>query len=70
MCVYIIIISVLPKVRSFTANAGTKAALLPKGRSAIAYSGTKVAVMLGMNSAVASRCFPHPTLSLQHVNEP
>ena len=32
----IIIISVLPKDRSFTANSGTKAAILPKGRSSIA----------------------------------
>ena len=36
----IIIISVLPKGKSFTANSGTKAAILPKGRSSIANSGT------------------------------
>ena len=36
----IIIISVLPKGRSFAANSGTKAAFLPKGRSSIANSGT------------------------------
>ena len=38
--IIIIIISVLPKGRSFTANSGTKAAILPKGRSSIANSGT------------------------------
>ena len=32
----IIIISVLPKGRSFTAHSGTKAAILPKGSSSIA----------------------------------
>ena len=37
---FIIIISVLPKGRSFTANSGTKAAVLPKDRSFIANSGT------------------------------
>ena len=36
----IIIISVLPKGRYFTANSGTKAEILPKGRSFIANSGT------------------------------
>ena len=42
MCyiIIIIIISVLPKGRSFTANSGTKAAILPNGRSSIANSGT------------------------------
>ena len=38
--IIIIIVSVLPKGRSFTANSGTKAAILPKGRSSIANSGT------------------------------
>ena len=38
--IIIILISVLPKGRSFTANSGTKAAILPKGRSSIANSGT------------------------------
>ena len=56
--------SVLPKGTSFAANAGTKVVVLSKGRSSIADSGTKVAVLLGINSAVASHCFPHPTLSL------
>ena len=36
----IIIISVLPKSRSFTANSGTRGAILPKGRSSISNSGT------------------------------
>ena len=36
--------------------------VLPKGRSSTANSGTKVAV-LGRIGAIASRCFPHPTLS-------
>ena len=36
----IIIISVLPKGRSFTANSGANAAILAKGRSSIASSGT------------------------------
>ena len=42
ICLYFknIIISVLPKSRSFTANSVTKAAILPKGRSSIANSGT------------------------------
>ena len=56
-----IIISVLPKVRSFTANSGTKAAILPKGRSSTANSGTYVAVLLGMN-----RCGSFPLLSAPH----
>ena len=43
------IISILAKGRSFTANAGTKAAILPKGRFSIENSGTQVAVLLGMN---------------------
>ena len=37
---YNIIINVLPKGRSFTANSGTRAAILPKGRSSIANLGT------------------------------
>ena len=41
--------SVLPKGRSFTANAGTKVAVLSKGRSSTPNSGTKVAVLLGIN---------------------
>ena len=35
-----IIISFLPKGRSFTANSDTKAKILPKGRFSIANSGT------------------------------
>ena len=38
--IIIIIISVLPKGRSFTANSGTKAEILPKGWSSTANSGT------------------------------
>ena len=56
-----IVISVLPKGRSFTANSVTKAAILLKGRSSIANSGTKVAVLLGMN-----RCGSFPLLSTPH----
>ena len=62
---YNIIMSILPKGRSFTANLGTKAAVLPKGRSSTTNSGTKVAVLLGMNSCGSSHCFPHPTLCLE-----
>ena len=54
----IIIISVLPKGRSFAANSDTKAAILPKSRSSIAKSGTYVAVLLGTN-----RCGSLPLLS-------
>ena len=57
----IIIMSVLPKGRSFTENPGIKAAVLPKGRSSTANSGTKVAVLLGMN-----RCGSFPLLSAPH----
>ena len=39
LMVIIIIISVLPKGRSFTAISGTKAAILPNGRFSIANSG-------------------------------
>ena len=52
---------VLPKLRSFTANAGTKAAVLHKGRSSTANSETKVAVLLGMN-----RCGSFPLLSAKN----
>ena len=41
-----IIVSVVPKGRSFTANPGTKAAVLPKGMFSTSDSGTKVAVLL------------------------
>ena len=57
----IIIISVLPKGRSFMANSGNKAAILPKGRFSVANSGTQVAVLLGMN-----RCSSFPLLSAPH----
>ena len=40
---------VLPKGRSFTANAKTMAAVLHKGRSSTANSGTKVVVVLGIS---------------------
>ena len=53
----LIIISVVPKGRSFTAHSGTKAAVLPKGRISTANSGTKVAVLLGIN-----RCGSFPLL--------
>ena len=62
MCVCVCVLSyhqsVLPKGRSFTANSRTKVAVLFKDRSSTANSETKVSVL------VASRCFPHPTLSL------
>ena len=57
-----IIISVLPKGKSFTANSGTKTAILPKGRSSTANSGTQVAVLLGMD-----RCGNFPLLSTPHA---
>ena len=44
----IMIMSILPKGRSFTANSGTKAAVLLKGRSSTAISGTQAAVLLGI----------------------
>ena len=57
----IIIISVVPKGRSFTANSGTKDAGLPRGRSSTTNSGTKVADLLGMN-----RCGRFPLFSAPH----
>ena len=59
--IIIIIISVMPKGKSFTANSGIKAAILPKGRYYIANSGTYVAVLLGKN-----RCGSFPLLSAPH----
>ena len=53
----IIIINVLPKGRSFTANSGIMAAVLPKGRSSTANPGTKV----------ASRCSSFPLLSALQI---
>ena len=41
--------SVLPKGKSFTANAGTKVAVLLKDKSSTTNSGNKVAVLLGIN---------------------
>ena len=57
----IIIMSILPKGRSFTANSGTKAAVLLKGRSSTANSGTRASVLLGMD-----RCGSFPLLSTPH----
>ena len=61
LIIIIIIMSVLLKGRSFTASAGTKAAVLPKNRSSTANSRTKVAVLQGMN-----RCGRFPLLSALH----
>ena len=41
--------SVLPKGRYFTANAGSKVAVTSEGRSSTGNSGSKVAVLLGIN---------------------
>ena len=57
----LIIIGILPKGRSFTANSGTKAAVLLKARSSTANSGTRAAVLLGMD-----RCGSLPLLSAPH----
>ena len=46
---YIIVMSILPKGRSFTANSGTKVAVLLNGRSSTANSGTQAAVLLGID---------------------
>ena len=62
--IIIIIISVLPVGRSFTANSGTYAAILPKGKSSISNSGTWVAVLPGMNRCGSFPLLLHPTLSL------
>ena len=51
--------SVLPKGRSFTASAGTKAAVLPPQTQEPGLQFYWVWI-----SSVASRCFPHNTLSL------
>ena len=53
--------SVLPKGRSFTANAGTKVAVLLKGRSSTANSGNTVALLLGIH-----RCCSFPLLFTPH----
>ena len=60
-CIIIIIISVLPKGRSFTANSATKAEILPEGRSSIGNSGTYIAVLLGINM-----CGSFPLVSAPH----
>ena len=57
----IIIMSILPKGKYFTANLGIKAAVLLKGRSSTANSGTQAAVLLGMD-----RCGSFPLLSAPH----
>ena len=57
----IIIMSILPKGRSFTASSGTKAAVLLKGRSSTANSETQAAVLLEMD-----RCGSFPLLSAPH----
>ena len=54
----IIIMSIPPKGRSFTASPGTKAAVLIKGRSSTANSETQAAVLLSMY-----RCGSFPLLS-------
>ena len=59
--IVIIIMSILPRGRSFTANSGTKAAVLLKGRSYTANSETQAAVLLGMD-----RCGSFPLLSVPH----
>ena len=57
--IIIIIMSILTKGRSFTANSGTKAEVLLKGRSSTANSGTRAIVLLGMD-----RCGSFPLLSV------
>ena len=56
--------SVLSKGRSFTASAGTKAAVLPKAGLPPQTQKPRLLFYQGLICAVASRCFPHPTLSL------
>ena len=46
----IIIMSILPEIRPFTANSGTKAAVQLKGWSSIANSGTQASVLVGMDT--------------------
>ena len=65
MCVYIyiyIIMSVLPKGRYFSANAGISSSV--QSRSSTANSGTKVAVLLGINRCSSFILLSAPTLSL------
>ena len=56
--------SVLPKGRSFTANAGTKDAVLSKGKPSTANSETKVAILLWINRCGNFSLLSTPTLSL------
>ena len=60
----IIIIMCSSQGHVFHCKLSTQASVLPKGRSSTANSETKVAVLLGKIGAVASRCFPHYTVSL------
>ena len=52
--------SVLPKGRSFTANAGTKVAILSKGRSSTVNSGTKITVLIEINGCGSFPLLPAP----------
>ena len=56
--------SVLPKGRSLTASAGTKAAFLPKTHLPPQTQKPTLQFYQGWIGAAASRWFPHPTLSL------
>ena len=64
MKLLILLISVLPKGRSFTASAGT---MLQFCRGQVFHHKLKnqrCSFMRDWIDAVASRCFPHPTISL------
>ena len=50
--------------RSFTANAGTKAAVLPTAGLLPPTQEPGLQFYQGWIGAIVSRCFPHPTLSL------
>ena len=50
----------LPKGRSFSVNAGTKAAVLPKVGLPPQNQETSLQFYQGWIDAVASRCFSHP----------
>ena len=52
------------KSRFFTANAGTKAAVLPKAGLPPETEEPRLQFYQGWIGALASRCFPHHTLSL------
>ena len=56
--------SVLPKGRSFTASARNKTAVLPKAGLPLQTQESRLKFYQGWIGAVASRFFPHPTLSL------